>query len=166
MDVLVNQLTGLLEGEIELLEALLTTLQEEKGAVLDSDLNALNRAVKEKENLILKIRILEEQRMHLMERIAGVLQRPVQVLTLTQLSQVSESGASERLDRCASTIRALTQSIDDLNKTNRGLVQHSLDLVRGSLSLLDKLTVPHPIYHRTGEIMRNNHTGKVLSGMV
>ena len=166
MDVLMNKLTRLLEGEIELLESLLMTLQDEKGAVLDSNMDTLNRATKEKENLILKIRILEEQRMHVMERIADALQKPVRSLTLAKLSQLVEIGYSERLDRCRSSIRALTQSIDDLNNTNRGLIHHSLDLVRGSLSLFAKITVPHPIYYRTGEIMKKNQTGNVLSGMV
>ena len=166
MDVLLKKLTGLLEGEIELLESLLMILQEEKGAMLDSNMDTLNQARKEKENLILKIRILEEQRMHLMERIADSFQSPDRFLTLAKLSQMVENSYSERLDRCRSSIRALTQSIDDLNNTNRGLIKHSLDLIRGSLSLFDKLTVPHPTYYRTGEIMRKNQTGKVLSGMV
>jgi len=166
MNILLNKLIGLLKGETELLESLLLALQKEKGAVIDSNLESLNKATKEKENLVLKIRILEEQRMHLMERIAGILDRPPQFLNLTQLSQLLEAPYSDRLEECSSNILALTQSIQDLNRCNKGLLTHSLDLVRDSLSLFDNLLVPHPVYYRTGKLQMNDQTGKVLSGKI
>ena len=164
MDLLLKKLLGLLEEETTLLESLLRVLQNEKGAVVDSNIKALDKATKEKENLILKIRILEEQRMHLMERVADVLDHPAQFLTVTQLSQLVEAPYSNRLKECCSNISALTQSIQDLSDTNKGLLVHSLELVRDSLSLFDNLMAPPPVYYRTGKIHANGQTGKVLSG--
>jgi len=165
-DMLVDRLSGLLGGETELLESLLKTLQKERAAVVDSNLDTLNQATKEKENLILKVRILEEQRQHLMQRISRALNLRSSSLTLTQLANMLEAPHSTRLKRSCSSIIALTQSIEDLNTLNKGLLMHSLDLVRSSLLLFDHLTVPPPVYYRTGKMQTGDQTGKILSGRI
>ena len=63
MDVLLNQFIDLIEDETGLCRSLLSVLQKEKQAIVDSELMALNETSKTKENLLLKIRILEEERM-------------------------------------------------------------------------------------------------------
>lgn len=165
-DVLSDRLSGLLEGETELLESLLKTLQKERAAVVESDINTLNRATKEKENLILKIRILEEQRQHLMLRISRALNLGRSPLTLTQLINKLGAPHSIRLNQICSSIIALTQSIEELNTLNRGLLMHSLDLVRSSLLLFDQSAVSPPVYYRTGKVQTDAQTGKIVSGII
>ena len=61
MELLLNDLLGLLEGEIGLYASMLLALQKEKKAIVDSNHEELNETSREKENLFLKIQILEEQ---------------------------------------------------------------------------------------------------------
>ncbi|MEA3279143.1 MAG: flagellar protein FlgN [Thermodesulfobacteriota bacterium] len=166
MDLLLNKFLGLLEDITVLYRSLLSVFKKEKMAVLDSDLESLNEAGKEKENIILKIRILEEQRINMLKRIADFLNRPSQFLTLTELSQLLAEPYSTRFKECSSDLLALSQSIKDANQSNKTLLMHSLEFVRSSFSLLDNLIAPNYVYYRSGRIQENKRCGRVLSGMV
>ena len=161
-----NKFLGLLEGEAELCSLLLLVLQEEKRAFVDSELKALYETSKEKENLRLKIQILEEQRLRMLEKLADSLGCAQQKPTLTELSELVGEPYSTHLNDCYSNLLAITESIRDLNRSNKSLITHSLGLVRGSLTLLDNLVSFSPVYYRTGEIQACNRSGKVLSGRI
>ena len=59
-----------------------------KKPIVDSNHEELNETSREKENLFLKIRILEEKRLPVLEKLARNLGQPAQDLTLSKLSQL------------------------------------------------------------------------------
>ena len=71
MEAIVEKLSALLEDEVTLFRTMLTIVQAEKEAVIHADHIAVSQICRRKENLILKIKIIEAQRERLMER-AGV----------------------------------------------------------------------------------------------
>ncbi|MBT9438332.1 MAG: flagellar protein FlgN [Deltaproteobacteria bacterium] len=166
MDLLFNKFLCLLEEETDFYQLLLLVVQKENRAVVDLKLKELNEAAKEKENLLLKIQILEEQRQRMLERVADSIGCPLQGLTLSKLSQLIEEPYSTRLKDCRSNLLALTQSIQDVNNSNKSLIVHSLKLVGSSLSLLDNLIAPIPVYCQTGKTQVNDQSGKVLSAQI
>jgi len=166
INVYLEKLLDLLEEEAGLFQVLLTALQKEKRAVVDSKLAQLNETSKEKENLILKIRIMEEHRRRLLEKLADSVGVSVESLTLKKISQMVGSLYSNRLMECHSKLWALTHSIQEVNQSNRSLLMHSIQLVKGSLSLLDNLLASGPVYYPTGEIKMGHRSGKFLSGRV
>ena len=166
MDLLLNQLLSLLEGETDLYRSLLSVLQDEKKAVVDSEVSRLNETSKEKENLLLKIRILEEQRLRTLETLSEPLGYPPRDLTLTKLSQIVADPFSSGFKDCYSKLSSLTQSIQEINQSNRGLLIHSVELIKGSLTLLNNLKGSTPVYYRTGEIQMGDQSGKVVSGRI
>ena len=166
MELLLNKLAGLLEGETEFYRSLLSVLQEEKEALIDSELKVLNEANKEKENLLLKIRILEEQRLRTLEDLSDELGYPPQDLTLARLSQLVDTPYSERFKECHSNLCSLTQSIKEINHSNRSLLMHSVELVKGSLALLNNLIASNSVYYSTGEFKAGKRAGNILSGRI
>ncbi|MBW1740676.1 MAG: flagellar protein FlgN [Deltaproteobacteria bacterium] len=166
MDLLLNKFLGLLEGETALYRSLLLVFQKEERAVVDSKLKELNETSKEKENLVLKIRILEEERVRMVERLAELLGYSPQLLTLTKLSQLVEEPYSTRLKDCCSNLSALIQSVQEANQANKALLTHSLELVKGSLALLNNLMPSNPVYYRGGKIQINDQGGKVVSSKI
>ena len=166
MDSLFNKFLCLLEDETGFYRSLLLVVQKENRAVVDLKLKELNEATKEKENLLLKIQILEEQRQHMLEIVADSIGCPIQGLTLSKLSQLVEEPYSTRLKDCQSNLLALTQSIQEVNNSNKFLLMHSLKLVRDSLSLLDNLVAPIPVYCQTGKTQINDQSGKVFSAQI
>lgn len=166
MDSLLDDLLRLLEEEIGLYRSLLSILQKEKKAVIGSKLEELNEAGKEKESLILKIRILEEQRIRIQSRLAHSLGYETRDLTLSKLSQLVGEHHSVQLKICYSNLLTLIPSIQEINHSNKSLLTHSLELVKGSLSLLNNFVASNAVYYRTGEMQMGDRSGNVLSGKV
>ena len=163
---LLTDLSGLLEQEIELYRALLAAIDKERRAVIATDLEKLNDSTKVKENLLLKLRILDEQRSHLLRRLAGSVGRPEDVLSLKNLSQMVEAPHASRLRRCRTKLLSLIAKIQAANNQNRALFSHSLELVKGSMNLLNNLMISSPVYFRNGDIQAHDQTGKILQGEV
>jgi len=166
MDSLLTKLLGLLEEETGLYRSLLFLLQEEKRAVSASALEDLTDAGKEKENQILKIRILEEQRVRMIEGLADRMGRSFRDLTLSRLIRTVDEPFATRLTDCRSNLISLVQSIRELNESNGAQIEHSLGLVRGSLALLNNIIPSNPVYHRTGTLQGCGQSGRLLSGEV
>lgn len=166
MDALVAKFIGLLEDQKRLYGSLLEVLQAEKAAALCSHLDSLNQAVKEKENVLLKIRILEEQRINMLGQVAEALGLPTVQVTLRHLAQRLDEPFAEQVQACRSSLLSLTQSIQELNNSNRKLFTRSLELIKGSINLLGSLRAPAPVYAPTGKLGTTLASGSVLSGNV
>ena len=163
---LLTKLSGILEQETDLYRALLAAIDDEKRAVIASNLLQLNEATKIKENLLLKLRILDEQRSHLLRELAQVLDEPQDSLSLSKLSQMVEAPFASRLERCRTRLKSLIVSIQAANHRNRELFSHSLELVRGSMNLLNNMLASSPVYYRSGDIQSRGQTGRILHGEV
>lgn len=166
MEHLLNQLIGLLEYETELYQLLFGVVQSEKDAIVGLDLQQLNEACKTKDNLMLKQRILEEQREQIMIRLAAGLGCPPQGLTLTRLSAlVGESDARRLLER-RSDLLVLIEALQDAMQENKFLMSHSMQLIQGSYNLLNNLMAANPLYYRSGNVQNTDQSGKLLSGAI
>lgn len=166
MESLLTELLGLLEGEIDLYGSLLLALQKEKRAVVDSNLDELIETNREKESLFLKIRILEEHRITVLEKLAEDLGQLAQNLTLTKLSQLVDEPQSTQLTDCHSRFLSLAQSIQEVSLGNKALLNHSLDLVRSSLALLSDLIPSNPVYYKSGRMQTRDQGGRLVSGKI
>ena len=77
-----------------------------------------------------------------------------------------EAPHAARLERCRTRLVSLIANIQAANQRNRDLFSHSLDLVKGSMNLLNNLMASSPVYFRTGDIQQRDQTGKILHGEV
>ena len=71
MEHLLDKLLESLEHASEMYQSLYRVVQNEKDAVVGLNLQQLNEACKAKDNLLLKLRILEERREQIMDRVAA-----------------------------------------------------------------------------------------------
>ena len=166
MEHLLNKLIGLLEHKTELYQSLFAVIQREKDAVVGLDLMQLNEACKAKDNLLLKLRILEEQREQIMVRLAAAIGCPSQGLTLTQLSLLVDEHYAHRLAACSRDLLALIESLQDAMQQNKFLMSHSMQLIQGSYHLLNNLMSANPLYYRSGNVQNTDPTGKLLNGAI
>ena len=164
MEHLLNKLIGLLTHATELYQSLVSVVENEKDAVVGLNLKQLNEVCKAKDNLLLKLRILEEQRQQVMHRLADELGCLPQGLTLTQLSQQVDESYSRRLLDCSTDLLALIQTLQDVTQQNKSLMSHSMQLIQGSYNLLSNLMSDNPVYYRSGTVSRGRRAGKLLSG--
>ena len=159
---ILSKFFGLLEHEADLYQELLTLIEKEKQAVVATNLAELNETAKVKDNLLLKIRILDEQREHLLRKLADDLGHPAQALTLAKLSQFVEAPQANRIKRLRSTFLSVIAKIQRANDCNRTLFSHSLELVRSSVNLLNNVMTSSPVYFPSGNIQHRDQTGKIL----
>jgi flagellar biosynthesis/type III secretory pathway chaperone len=166
MEQFLNKLIGLLEHTTELYQSLFAVVQNERNAVVGLDLQQLNEACKAKDNLLLKLRILEEQREQIMVRLAAEIGCSSQGLTLTQLSLLVDESYARRLVDLSRDLLALIQSLQDATQQNKFLMSHSMQLIRGSYNLLNNLMAANPLYYRSGNVQNTDQTGKLVSGAI
>ena len=162
MNSSVPKLVALLEKEAVLYQALLSLIFDERSALIDSDLEKLNATGKEKENLYLKLRILEEQCSLLLSQLARTVGCAQSELTLSRLSEKLATPYADRLDDCGKNLLSLIERVQKANGHNKGLFNHSLELIRGSFNLFSNLLASSPIYYRTGDIQKSSPAGAFL----
>jgi flagellar biosynthesis/type III secretory pathway chaperone len=166
MEPMINQLLRVLERESELYRSMLTVIDQESKGAIRSDLNALTKAGEEKENILVKLRSIEEQRIRLVRETADALGYPPREFTLTMMSQLVGEPLAGRLSQAGTDLSTVLNVVKDANHRNKQLFEHSLELLRGSFNLLSELTQSDIVYYRTGNIQRTYQTGKCVNGEI
>jgi flagellar biosynthesis/type III secretory pathway chaperone len=166
MEPMINQLLRVLERESELYQSMLTVIDQESKGAIRSDLNALTKAGEEKENILVKLRSIEEQRIRLVRETADALGYPSREFTLTMMSQLVGEPLAGRLSQAGTDLSTVLNVVKDANHRNKQLFEHSLELLRGSFNLLGELTQSDMVYYRTGNIQRTYQTGKCVNGEI
>lgn len=152
LEPMLTDLSDLLRREFDVYRSLLSLLQQERRIVVDCSIEELIHTNKEKENLVLKIRILEESREAILERLAEKLGLPLRELTLSKLEEKLGDPFVDQLRNLRSKLSAILQSIREVNEENRAFLQHSVDFVKGSLALIRYLTGSSPKYMASGAL--------------
>lgn len=162
MNSSIHKLFILFEKESNLYQKLLSLIFDERSALIESDLEKLNASGKEKENLYLKLRILDEQCSQLLSQLARRIGCPKSELTVTRLSEELSAPHAERLTDCSRNLVSLLERVQKANRHNRGLFNHSLELIRGSFNMFNNLLASGPVYYRNGDIQRSSCGGAFL----
>ncbi len=166
MDQKINQLLRVLEQESELYRSILTVIDKECNAAVRSELNALIKAGEEKDSILVKLRLVEEQRIRLVIEMAKALGYPPRDFTISMISQLVGEPFAGWLCQAGTDLKTVLNAVKNANHRNKQLFDHSLDLLRGSFNLLSELTRSDMVYHRTGNIQKNYRTGKCVNGEI
>jgi len=161
-----DSLLGLLEGEAGHYRSLLSVLEGEKKAIVESNLGDLGETGKEKEALLSKIRIIEEQRQSMIENLAESLGCSPHDLTITTLAELVEEPYSARFNSLCSDLLPLAKTVHDANDANKALLRHSVELIKSSFAFLNNLITANVVYYRSGRMRQNDQSGKVLCGSI
>jgi flagellar biosynthesis/type III secretory pathway chaperone len=166
MDLMINQLLRVLERESGLYRSMLTVIEKECEAAVRSDLNGLTRAGEEKENILVKLRLTEEQRIQLVREMADALGYPPRDFTITMISQLVGEPFAGRLSQAGTDLSTVLNAVKDANHRNKQLFEHSRELLRGSFNLLSELMRSDMVYYRTGNVQRTYQIGKCVNGEI
>jgi flagellar biosynthesis/type III secretory pathway chaperone len=147
LDVLKNIL---LEQE-KSCKSLVVLLQKERAHLVDFDVEAMEELTKEKDTLLLRLRLLEEERIRLIAAfVAGVPGFPVGDVTLRSL--VERTGDAE-LAGIRLKLVSLVQSIEDLNGFNKQLIDRSLGSIRTATGFFQAFGGPPPERGSSGTLV-------------
>lgn len=126
-------IAGILEQQLLGYRRLLDLLRNERACLMELDAEGIEELVKEKDTIALRLRLLDEERIRLTEKLcagnphAG----PPAELNLKRLAEMTGNRAF--LD-IRSKLVSLMQSIEELNSFNRTLIERSLNYVQSTQS--------------------------------
>jgi len=118
--------------------SLLDLLQKERGCLVNLDAAGVEDISKEKDTIVLKLRLIEEERCRLIEKFAT--EHDVRgEITLQRLADLTGDEAL-RMQRLQ--LISLIQSINELNAFNMVLIGRSLNFIKHSMLFLNSFASP------------------------
>ncbi|MFA5072291.1 MAG: flagellar protein FlgN [Nitrospirota bacterium] len=130
-----NRIKDILHEQIRAYRILLDVLQRERAYLVQLNPEGVETLSKEKDTIILKLRLLEEERIRLIRAFACETGAPGD-LTLQKLQEVTGDDAYAQL---RSQMLSLIQAIAEFNEFNKILIEKSAAFVRRTLGFLGTL---------------------------
>ena len=163
MNEIIQELITILDKELALYRRLLHLLREEKKIMVDYSIDDLGRSNMEKETIGLKLRLLEESRMMLMQRLSPHFDKEPEEITLADLCAKAGEPMASEIDARRTALKAQIGEVRELNERNRALALHSLSHIQGMINLIRALNAGSPTYEPTGTIKSpENRPGRVV----
>ncbi len=131
-------------------KALVDLLQKERAYLIDFEVGGIEELTKGKDTLLLRLRLLEEERLRLTAVLAAGTGGSAADVTLRAL--VDRTGDAE-LAGIRLKLVSLSQSIEDLNNFNRHLIDRSLGSIRCATGFFQAFGGPCPGRSATGALV-------------
>ena len=130
-----SSMKAILREQESCCKELVGLLQRERTHLVEFDVRAVEELAKEKDTLLLRLRLLEEERQRLVSALAG--EWPGVREGETTLRALAERTGDAELSGIRLKLVSLVQSIEDLNSFNRHLIDRSLSTVRTARGFFD-----------------------------
>jgi flagellar biosynthesis/type III secretory pathway chaperone len=163
---MLGNLLGLMENQIELYGNLKTTLSDEKSRIVSLDIKGLAETGRLKERLMTRIQNLESDRIIVMKSLSEMWDVAFQDLTLARLISRYRGRYKKRIIQSRITLLRLAEQIRHMNRQNKMLVRHTLELIAGSYAYLSQLAAPESIYQSSGGMRQRHQSGKFISNNI
>lgn len=163
MDTLLSELITALNKEIELHKQLVLLLQNDRHFLIDLSTEEIFENIKKKETCILKIKMLEESRSSLVDKLSQHWGIPFQELTLSKIVSLAEEPYRSSLATHRSTLTTLIKTIKEISQVNHFIINDSLYYFQRSLNFLNSASAASPTYVHSGKIKDPARFGSLLA---
>jgi flagellar biosynthesis/type III secretory pathway chaperone len=166
MSATIIQLIKVLEECEKVYQQLLPVFDREKKAAFSSEPDTFSAVVEEKEELLARLGQLDHQRQVILRQISTAWNMPLHELRLSTIADRVERQLSSRIIGLRSSLGGLTRKVKRCNEENRLMIQHCLDLVRGTLGFFQHWMMPKDVYASSGRMNAHQRNGSLISGAV
>ncbi|MBW2145384.1 MAG: flagellar protein FlgN [Deltaproteobacteria bacterium] len=156
-------LLAVLEKEGALCQELLSLLEQEQTILRSKNLNRLLESNKEKETCLLRLRMCDESREAIVNKLAKDLDITPESLKLYTLSQWCPDALSGSMKQCIDRLTGLLSKIQTLNAENSRIVSFSMDHVQMCISLLENMGFSEKTYQKTGQMKASEWQGRLIN---
>jgi flagellar biosynthesis/type III secretory pathway chaperone len=132
-----DSIKSILTEQVAGYRTLLDILQRERASLLHFDPRGVEALSKEKDTIVMKLKLLEEERIRLVRALAaehGIADKAV-------FSKLAEITGDDSFQRLRLQLISLLQSIMELNGFNRVLIERSAAVVKNALNFLGSIGV-------------------------
>lgn len=146
------ELKNIIAQEISLLNRLIEKIKEEKAAILDGNPDLLLETSKSKETLALEMKVLEEARGALIDKLAKAHNIPARDLTFSTITSIAPKEFAPALKSMYQTMQEQVRQLDDIQRGNALLIRSSLEHIQRSISLITSAMSANPTYSVGGKV--------------
>ena len=150
--------------KIIIYKELISLLRKEWGSISEYSYEDIQEIVNKKETLVLKMQVLEENSIEVVNAIAKNLGMVSKELTLKKLIASIDHPVKIKLMKHRNTLLKQIKTIAELNQVNRGLIDSSSLSIKKSLAFIHKTqSEAEAGYHSDGLINEGKTSSRMLS---
>lgn len=146
---LVVELIQLLEQEASLIETFLALLEEQQAALVQNDLEAINRVTNLQRKKAAEGGKLSRRRDELIGRISEIYDGTANI-SISRLINLVSSGQAHDLSRIKDTILDLSEKVNKVKTQNELLINQSRENIKATMELLGRIKTPQTQYQKEG----------------
>ncbi len=144
----VQAITSILKEQISSYKLLLDLLQRERICLVEIDAEKVEEFSKEKSTILMRLRLLEEERAKLIEEFAEDRGIPGNI----NLQRLGELTGDSIFANLRSQLRSLLQSIEEMNEFNKILIDRSIRYFKASTGFFSSFS-SEPTQKSTGALL-------------
>lgn len=164
MNLLLKQLLILMERKISLYGKFIVLLREEWRCIAEYSVDSIDPLLEKKDDLVRQMANLESDRNRLMRKVASRVKVAPSGLTLKKLIHLQDSPLNPRLATSRKKLLEQIQSINNLNRSIRDLMDSSSRSFRKSLVFLHSAgETALASYHANGRVAERKIQSRMLS---
>ena len=130
-----ERLLAVMNEEAEAVEKLLDIMMKKQKAIIALENDDLQTSINEELKIVSLTKILEKQRLELLQRIIPENNHPSKI-TISQLASNFEGEESEKLLSLRQRLMKSLEHMKELNETNRLLLERGKNFVKENISIL------------------------------
>jgi len=158
----ISEMADILSRNIELYEQMAEQLEKERHDFVSHSVENLNKNLKRKETIVLKLTALEDTRQRVIRAVAKVLEVDKKELTLVKLIELATDPLKEQLANLRQKLKVVIEKTNELNYFNRGLIERLMKLNYNAAEQLQNLIEPDETYARHGKTGSNLKSGRIV----
>jgi hypothetical protein len=147
---LVLELIQVLEREASLIETFLELLERQQKALVQNDLEELNRVTDLQRKKVAESAELSRRREKLIGEISEVCNERDDI-NITRLISLVSSGQADELSRIKDNILELNGKVAKVRTQNEALIEQSRENIRMTMEMLSRIKSPQSNYHNKGQ---------------
>lgn len=130
---------SILKEQISAYKMLLELLNKERESLVNFDAEKVEEVSKEKDTVVMRLRLLEEERV----RLIGKFAEDNNLASNLNLEKMAKYTGDDTYSVLRSQMLSLLQIIDDMNKFNSILINRSIKYIRTTTSFFNSFTTQH-----------------------
>lgn len=167
MASLIDELTEVLEKELDKYRQLLPITESKTRIIIKNDLQALSTVTGEEQNITDDILALEKKREQVVSNIATVINRPGVALKVSDIVKMIDKQPKERnrLSKVHDELKDVVTRLQKVNSHNKELIEQSLELIEFNMNFIQstRMSPGNNNYNKAATSMLD--AGNVRTGM-
>lgn len=149
---LIDESDCILKDLIVVLDELMCLMKEEHECVITYNISKIYELNKKKNDLLLKIKVLESAKDISMQKIARALGIQGQVSSKFIIERIPDKQRAEDLSQKISCLVSLAQAVQEFNDIQREYIQLSLNTIHAEMMILGQMEPSGSCYNKQAEI--------------